>query len=798
MKRLLGITTLVWTLSVVGWGQAYKKTETEMQWEFSWHRLGLQFYGPSIVRVFKILPGEQVTKQSLSVIAKPQKIELVTEQRGEDWVIRTSDLQVILNRTSGKLTFATLRGEVLLSEKEGGFGFTNFNDAGVPSYSVWQSFALDKNEPIYGLGQQQHGKLVLRNLQLRMIQGNTDDYAPFFLSAKGYGVFWDNYSPTTFTDDDRGTTFHSQVGDCIDYYFIYGTNADGVISGLRELTGRVPMLPIWAFGYWQCKERYKTRAELVDVVRRYRALGVPLDGVILDWRYWGNNYVWNAMEFLDPEFPDPKGMILEIHNMNVRIMISIWNSFGPMTKQYRELKEIGALLDFITWPESGCDLWPPRQDYPSGVRVYDAYNPRAREIYWKYLKQGLWPLGIDGWWIDSSEPDHLQFKDSDLDNCTYLGSFRRVRNAYPLMTVGGVYTHQRAESSDRRVLILTRSAFTGQQRYGSIVWSGDVVASWGALRNQIPAALNFSLCGLPFWNSDIGGFFLWNYRERLRSPEYRELYVRWLQFGAFCSMMRSHGTDAPREIYQFGQKGDPEYDAIERFIKLRYLLLPYIYSIAWDVTANHSTMMRALVMDFHHDAQAAGVADQFMFGKSILVCPVVERMYAIGNKLDLTKLGSRKVYLPSGTKWYDFWTGDVHDGGRFVERECPLDLIPLYVRAGSILPIGPHVQYSTEKKWDNLEIRIYGGANGKFVLYEDELDGYNYENGIYSTISFEWDDGSSTLTIGERKGSFPGMLEQRTFRIVLVEKGKGVGDTHTQICDKEVVYTGKQVDIKLR
>jgi alpha-D-xyloside xylohydrolase len=533
-------------------------------------------------------------------------------------------------------------------------------------------------------------------------------------------------------------------------------------------------------------------------VRKYRELGVPLDGVILDWRYWGNNYLWNAMEFLDPEFPDPKGMIQEIHNMKARIMISVWNSFGPMTKQYRELKEIGALLDFITWPESGCDLWPPRHDYPSGVRVYDAYNPQARDIYWRYLKQGLFSLGIDGWWIDSSEPDHLQFKDSDLDNRTYLGSFRRVRNAYPLMTVGGLYTHQRADTAERRVLILTRSAFTGQQRYGSIVWSGDVVASWDTLRKQIPAALNFSLCGMPFWNSDIGGFFLWNFREKLRDVEYRELYVRWLQFATFCAMMRSHGTDAPREIYQFGNRGDPEYDAIERFIKLRYLLLPYIYSVAWDVTANHSTMMRALVMDFPHDPRAIRVQDQFMFGKAILVCPVTERMYSVGGRLDLSNAKRRKVYLPDGSRWYDFWTGEVHDGGSFVERECPLDMIPLYVRAGSIIPIGPRVQYSTEKKWDELEIRVFGGANGRFVLYEDELDGYNYENGAYSTIAFEWDDATGTLTIQDRTGAFPGMLQERTFKVVLVEKDKGVGDTHSPVCDKAVVFTGNKTTVKLR
>jgi len=798
MKILTKTAAVGWAFTLFALGAQFQEIPGGIKAEVDPYLIELKFYTPSTVRVTKRLQTHSFTNQSLSVIANPQQIQYKIGSGNGLVTLESANLKVMLELTTGRISFAGPDGIVLLVEKERGFGFTNFNDAGVPSLSAWQSFILGKEEAIFGLGQQQHGKLVQRGVKLRMIQGNTDDYVPIFVSEKGYGVIWDNSSPTLFTDTQEETTFRSEVCESIDYYFVFGKNVDGVIAGIRELTGRAPMLPVWAFGYWQCKERYKSRSEIVGVVRRYRELGVPLDGVILDWRYWGNNYLWNAMEFLDPEFPDPAGMIREIHGMNCKIMISIWNSFGPMTKQYRELKEIGALLDFITWPESGCDLWPPRLDYPSGVRVYDAYNPTARDIYWKYLKNGLLTLGIDGWWIDSSEPDHLQFKDSDLDVRTYLGSFRRVRNAYPLMTVGGVYTHQRQESSDRRVLILTRSAFTGQQRYGSIVWSGDVVASWQSLRNQIPAALNFSLCGIPYWNSDIGGFFLWNFPRKLEDPEYRELYVRWLQFGTFCGMMRSHGTDAPREIYQFGTKGDPEFNAIERFINLRYLLLPYIYSAAWEVTANHSTLMRALVMDFAGDPRAVRLADQFMFGKSILVCPVTERMYATKEKLDLTRIKTKKVYLPKGTKWYDFWTGEEFTGGQELERECPLEMIPLFVRAGSVLPIGPKVQYSTQKKWDELEIRVYGGANGQFVLYEDELDSYNYDKGIYTTITFDWDDSSGTLTIGDRQGAFPGMLEERIFKVVLVSSGKGIADVPTQVCDKEIKYTGKKTTVKLR
>lgn len=292
------------------------------------------------------------------------------------------------------------------------------------------------------------------------------------------------------------------------------------------------------------------------------------------------------MEFLNPEFPDPKRMVDQIHAMNAKMIISIWSSFGPKTKPYKELEKNNMLFDFYTWPMSGKDVWPPDMNFPSGVRVYDAYNPKARDIYWDFLQKGIHSTGVDGWWMDSTEPDHFDRKDSDYNQKTYLGSFRKFRNVYPLLTVGGVYDHQRAVTSDKRVFILTRSAFAGQQRYGANSWSGDVVSDWPVFKNQISAGLNFSLCGIPYWNSDIGGFFVWRYPKKIKDPAYHELYVRWLQFGAFCPMMRSHGTDTPREIYQFGEKGTWAYDAIEKYINLRYRLLPYIYSVSWDVTAN--------------------------------------------------------------------------------------------------------------------------------------------------------------------------------------------------------------------
>ena len=436
-------------------------------------------------------------------------------------------------------------------------------------------------------------------------------------------------------------------------------------------------------------------------------------------------------------------------------------------------------------------------DYPSGVRAYDPYNPEAREIYWKYLNKGIFSLGMDGWWMDSSEPDHLDVKPSDFDNKTYLGSFRKVRNAFPLMTVGGVSQHQRSVSSDKRVFILTRSAFAGQQRYGANTWSGDVTASWNALHNQISAGLNFSMSAIPYWNSDIGGFFLTNFRKRLDDAEYRELYVRWIQFGAFCPMMRSHGTDAPREIYQFGTRGNKYFDAIDKYINLRYSLLPYIYTTSWNITAHQSSMMRALMMDFANDKQALDINDEFMFGTSLLVCPVTQAMYSKDTKEDFSTIKTKELYLPNETDWYDFWTNQLMHGGQVIKKETPLDILPLYVKAGSIIPFGPKAQYATEKKWDDLEIRVYEGTNGKFTLYEDENDNYNYEKGIYSTITFSWDDSRKELTINDRKGSFPGMLNERKFSVVKVSRNNGVGMDAVKKYDKIVTYIGKKVVVKL-
>lgn len=794
-------------------GQDYQKTPEGLKATIHSVDVELKFYTPSIVRILKSPSGWKYSKESLSVIETPQKVKPSITQEGNTVRLKSSEMEVILNLESGVVSFFNAKKGALLSEK-GNPGFTDFDDAGTKTFTVKQAFILDKDEPLYGLGILQNGKMSQRNQTKHLVQGNVEDVVPMIQSVKGYGLFWDNYSPTNFADNSEETSFQSEVGDCIDYYFMYGGNADGVVAQMRTLTGQVPMFPLWTYGYFQSKERYKSQQETVGIVQKYRELGVPLDGIIQDWQYWGNNYLWNAMDFQNPLFNEPQKMIDDVHAMNAHMLISIWSSFGPMTKPYRELDKKGMLYNISTWPQSGLETWPPNKEYPSGVRVYDAYHPQARDIYWKYLNEGIFKLGMDGWWMDSTEPDHLDWKPEDLNTKTYLGSFRKVRNAYPLMTVGGVYDHQRAVSSDKRVFILTRSGFAGQQRYGANVWSGDVGSSWESLRNQVVAGLNFTLTGNPNYNSDIGGFFAghynkgWNDGSATKNPMFQELYVRWLQFGAFTPMMRSHGTDTPREIYAFGKQGEPVFDAIEKMIRLRYSLLPYIYSTSWAVTNDQSSYMRALVMDFADDKKTWDINNQYMFGKSILVAPVVKAQYTpetvvkvneddgwnkddsrkanVDAIVDFMQKKTSKLYLPAGTVWYDFWTNEKFDGGQEIAKETTIDVIPLYIKAGSIIPIGPDVQYATEKPWDNLELKIYAGANGNFTLYEDEFDNYNYEKGAYTEIPIAWNNASRKLTIGARKGTYKGMLTNRKFTVVLQDGTK-----------KEISYNGKKVDVKL-
>jgi alpha-D-xyloside xylohydrolase len=787
--KFKSLTLLLILFSGVVHAQSYQKTNNGIKATTQSVQIELQFFSPTIVRILKTPEGTSLQKASLSVVKTPEKTDFKITESGNLVTLNSSALNVTLNTQTGRITFSDLKGYSLFTEKDYGTQFTPTLDAKKESFAVRQAYLLDKDEAIYGLGQQQNGKLNQRGQKVLLQNDNMKICIPFFQSIKGYGVYWDNYAPTTFTDNPQELSFES-LGDGADYYFMYGGNGDGVVAQMRDLTGQSPMLPLWAYGYWQSKERYKNQEEIVNVVEKYRALKVPLDVIIQDWRYWGEDSSWNAMSFDKTTYPEPQKMVDKIHNLKAHLMIVAWPGFGPKTNQYKELTDKKMMINF--------DTWPPK----SGTKPYDPYNPTARDIYWNYLNKGVFSFNTDAWWLDSSEPDHINVKDKDFDQPTYLGSYRSVINAFPLEHVKGIYEHQRATTSDKRVCILTRSAFAGQQRFGANSWSGDIVSSWKTLQKQIPAALNFSMTGIPYWNADIGGFFLWEQggSNALKEKTYHELYVRWLEFGTFTPMMRSHGTDAPREIYQFGNRGDWSFDAIEKYINLRYILLPYLYSTAWNVSAHSGSIMRALPIDFSADKNVQNINTEYMFGQSILVAPVTEAMYV--NKVDgkttenFSQPKTKKVYLPIGADWYDFWTGQKLTGGQEIQREAPIDLIPLYVKAGSVLPFGPNVQYAAEKSWDKLEIRIYRGANGEFTLYEDEKDNYNYEKGVFSTITFNWNDKSNTLTIADRKGIFPGMLKTRIFNFVIVDIKNWIDIKTNKSFTKTISYNGKSTSVK--
>ena len=771
-----------------------------VEWQAGETVVKVEFFTPSIVHVVK----EQPTK-TLVITAKPENVAVT--QKDNTW--KSSELTVKLEPETQTLVFMTNKGKVLLREK--GISMVRKTE---DEFEVSQSFFLDKDEAIYGLGTIQNGKMNRRGEKKRMEQSNLEDFQNVLQSIKGWGLYWENYSPTLFEDNAEGMSFTSEAGQGIDYYFMYGGSADGVIAQMRYLTGDVPMFPLWTYGFWQSKERYKTAAETESIVDQYRALQVPLDGIIQDWQYWGSNYLWNAMDFLSEDFATGPQLIKNVHAKHAHFMISIWASFGPQTQQFRELNEKGLLMPFETWPQSGIShIWPPVMKYPSGVKVYDAFSPEARAIYWKYLKT-LYDYGCDAWWMDSTDPDFFNPRESDYAHKVYGGTWRSQRNAFPLETVRGIYQSQRKDDRGKRIFIMTRSSFAGQQHYGSNMWSGDVASSWDMLRKQVPAGLSFTLTGNPNFNTDIGGFFCGSYNTQgpasaPKNPQFQELYVRWMQYGLFCPVFRSHGADAPREIWQFGKKGEPVYDAIEQTIRLRYRLIPYLYSTAWQVTSNNESYLRPLFSDFATDRNVWDMTDEFMFGNSILAAPVLDPQYTQekviredamtgwdrkevrgkmddGSSVDWSAPKTVTKYLPKGALWYDFWTGKQYRGGQRLELSTSLNRVPMFVRAGSILPLGPEMQYTGEKPWDNLEIRLYPGADGTFTLYEDEGDTYNYERGIYSTIPFHWNDRSHTLTIGNRQGQYPGMLTNRKFTVVMPN-----GTSQT------VNYNGKEVAVQL-
>jgi alpha-D-xyloside xylohydrolase len=583
------------------------------------------------------------------------------------------------------------------------------------------------------------------------------------------------------------TSLWSEVGDGIDYYFIYGPQIDKVIDGYRNLSGAAPMIPQWAMGLWQSRQRYKTSQESLDAIEGFRSRNIPFDNIVQDWQYWQES-TWGSHQFDPARFPDPDGWIKSIHDKyHAHLMISIWGKFYPGTDNFQAMRSVGYLYE--------SDLAENMHDWLNHpFTFFDAFNPGAQKLFWDQINRALFSKGADAWWMDATEPDMLQpmplleLQKTHM-NPTALGSGSRMLNAYALMCSEALYTGQRQAAPNQRVFILTRSGFAGQQRYGAATWSGDTSSTWTAMRKQIDAGLGFCISGMPWWTMDIGGFSV-PARFNARNPkpadveEWREMNARWFEFGTFCPLLRVHGESPNREMWEMGGESHPAYAAEFKFDRLRYRLLPYIYSSAADISQNNGTMMRPLVMDFADDKTAREIDDQYMFGPAFLVSPVTA--YQVRN---------RTVYLPEKSDWYDFWTGAKISGGQTIAAAAPYDAIPLMVRTGSIVPIGPKIQYVAEKPADPITLYVYTGADGAFSLYEDQGTNYDCEKGQFSRIPIEWNDKTKMLTLGKRAGNFSGMLKDRTFEIVFVSKEKPVGFSFTPKPDRTVQYHGDAIEV---
>ena len=551
---------------------------------------------------------------------------------------------------------------------------------------------------------------------------------------------------------DNVTTFRSPNAKSLDYVVFSGKNADEVIANYRDLSGNVPMLPLWAYGFWQCRERYTSGNHLVETVKEFRKRNLPMDVIVQDWQYWGK-YGWGVPKFDEANYPEPDKFIKQLHDLNARFSISVWENLDKKSEVAKEYLEKDLYIKNSPW--------------------IDIYNPETQKTHWNALNKNLFSYGVDSWWMDATEPEN----DALAGKNTYYGLGDFYRLTYPLGVSKAIYEGQRSTDPQKRVAILTRSAFAGQQRYGTINWSGDIGWNWDTFKRQIVAGLNFNLTGMPYWTTDIGGFFRPG-RSQYTDEKYHDILTRWFQWGVFNPIFRIHGYQSETEPWKYGEKVE---NNMRTMLNLRYRLLPYIYSEAWQISQNGSTIMRPLVMDFAKDEKAVGQGFEYMFGKSLLVAPV-------------TEAGATKwnVYLPKSAVWYDFWTGRKYSGGKTISADAQ-NKIPVFVKGGSIIPVGKVQQYSNEKPADDLEIRVYPGSNGTFKLYEDEGDNYNYEKGKYTIIPFTWNDTAKTLSIGTIQGSYPGYLKSRTFNVIIVKDGNGID--YQESAKKTIVYQGKALKL---
>ena len=674
--------------------------------------------------------------------------------------LTTARLAVSFSETNRNLTVRTSQGEELIHERP------NLPRTYRPSeaqglFHIEDRFGPDATEALYGLGQHQSGMLNYRGSVVELGQNNTDVAIPLVVSSKGYAILWNTASFSYF--DNRfplELNLESMAAPQIDYYILYGPQMDSIIHLYRSMTGHVPLFPEWAYGFFQSKDRYKTQAEILSIAAEYRSRHIPIDAIVQDWFWWNPGHKGDPV--YNSGYTDVPAELKTLHDEHVHAMISAWALMDPDSENFKQMVQKGFEID--------------------DTQAYDPTNPAARDFFWNQFVGKLFAQGWDAFWLDSSEPEEAWPHVGDAvlrDKQLHIGSGLEYTNVFPLEHTAGVAAHWKQADPEKRVFLLTRSAFMGQQRVGATVWSGDVYSSWWALRRQVPAGLNFALSGYPYWTTDIGGYHPLNYAQTI-PPGYQELYERWFEYGAFCPVFRTHGHRDHNELWVY----DQVFPALVAVDRLRYRLLPYMYSLAWKVTSDDYTIQRPLVMDFRGDPATFEIGDQFMFGPDFLVSPVLTEHAT-----------SRSVYLPAGAEWYDFWSGERTTGGSSITVPAPLDRIPLDVRAGSILPLGPVIEY-TGQATDPIELRVYPGADGAFTFYEDEGDSYRYEKGAHATVSIHWDDAAHTLTMGEREGSYTGMPSEHTFNVVIVSSGHGVGPDATANPDKTIQYTGSRIEAK--
>jgi alpha-D-xyloside xylohydrolase len=903
------------------------------------------FHGTRTVRVNSTLGENYWRHPSLVVTRKPAAVAFKTRDSAGSVTLEGKQLHVVIDKATGALTFKDARGKVYTQENQAApQTLKKIAVTGAPTYEASNTFTLKPEEAIYGFGFTGEGEINRRNKELLLVQTNVGIIIPVMMSSERYGILWDTYSKMRFKDSADGASLWAESAPGgVDYYFMAGDTLDQVVAGYRDLTGTAPMYAKQAFGLFMSKERYETQDRLLEVAQTFRKEQFPLDYIVQDWQYWGSDRdgTWSGMIWNPERFPDPKRLTKSLHDMNLKLMVSIWPSIGNDTALAKELDQHGLRFEPLHW-------------ISKKARIYDAFSPEGRKIYFKHIKQGLLDAGVDALWMDGTEVEvgtavhDAGETERDIkglgDNA--MGDFTRYLNPYSLMTTLGTYEGQRA-SGRQRALTLTRSAWAGAQRTAATSWSGDTRASWKTLQEQINGGVNVTITGNPYWTQDTGGFFVSDFPGGEKNASYRELYARWLQYAAFNPLMRIHGTNIEREPYIFRQSDPEMYKALRDAVHLRYRLLPYIYSLSWKVSNDGYTMMRALPMDFPDDRKVHNINDAFQFGPSFLVHPVTRQMYRMppppattipaaalrtpdgkpglagqyfegtrfespkGRTIDPTidfqwpgppladipgelksldnfsarwtgnivapedgeydlgvegddgfrlfidgrlavddwKNGGRRyagttvtlkrgqslpvtleyfqgiserklrlawrtpsqlaaaaktsgvpdtsmqTYLPAGTDWYDFWTHQRFTGGKTVSRDVPLDVFPLYVRAGAIVPMGPVVQYATERADAPHEVRIYPGANGKFTVYEDDNETYAYEKGQYATYDLVWNDAARSLTVGARKGTYPGLVQTRKLNLVLVTPGNATA-IEPATATRSVTYSGKPLAVK--